>query len=369
LRNNIVHVHWRGAARHDYGAGTTDSVSEALQVMRTRVFGRTPEGDDVTEVVIAGGGLSVAILTYGAVVRDLRLAGIGHPLVLGFDTFAPYLDRSPYFGAVVGRYANRIAGGRLSLDGRQYQLTLNERGKTHLHGGARGFGRRNWRLVSYDDASVVLALSSADGEEGYPGAVEVTLKYTVDTDGVLRMDVEAVTDAPTVVNLAQHSYFNLDDSADILDHRVQILAEAYTPADSDLIPTGEILSVAGTDMDFRSERPIRRMRGDARVVYDTNFVVERQKSGVLRKHARLVSPGNGLSLIVSSTEPGVQFYDGSWVDVAVPGIGGRRYGVNAGCCFEPQFFPDSPNQPGFPSAVLRPGETYRQTTTFAFART
>src|SRR5665213_1614696 len=337
--------------------------------MRTNVFGRMPDGDEVSEVVIANGGLSVAILTYGAVVRDVRLEGIAHPLVLGFDTLAPYIESSPYFGAVVGRYANRIAHGRLALAGRDYQLTLNERGRTHLHGGLKGFGRRNWRLIAADAASGTLALSSPDGEEGYPGAVEVMLKYAVDTNATLRMDAQAETDALTVVNLAQHSYFNLDDSADVLDHHVQILAEAYTPADSDLIPTGEIVAVAGTDLDFRTQRPIRRMRGEARVAYDTNFVVERRKSGMLRTHARLMSPKNGVSLTVSSTEPGVQFYDGAWIDVAVPGIGARRYGVNAGCCFEPQYFPDSPNHPNFPSALLQPDETYRQTTTFAFART
>jgi aldose 1-epimerase len=335
--------------------------------MRTRIFGRTPEGDDVTEVVIANGGLSVTVLTFGAVVRDVRLEGIAHPLVLGFDTFDPYIENPTYFGAVVGRYANRIAHGRLALAGRDFQLSLNERGRTHLHGGFKGFGRRNWRLIAADAASVELALSSADGEEGYPGAVEVTLKYAVDASATLRMDVQAVTDAPTVVNLAQHSYFNLDDSGDILDHSVQILADAYTPADSDLIPTGEIVTVAGTDLDFRSPRPIRRMRGEARVVYDTNFVVERQKTGTLRTHARLLSPKNGVSLTVSSTEPGVQFYDGSWIKVSAPGIGGREYGVNAGCCFEPQYFPDSPNHPNFPSALLQPDDTYRQTTTFAFA--
>lgn len=337
--------------------------------MRKSVFGRMPDGDEVSEVVIANGGLSVAILTYGAVVRDVRLEGIAHPLVLGFDTLAPYIEGSPYFGAVVGRYANRIARGHLALGGREYQLTLNERGRTHLHGGLKGFGKRNWRLVGAEAASVTLALSSPDGEEGYPGAVEVTLKYTVDANATLRMDVQATTDAPTVVNLAQHSYFNLDDSADILDHQVQILAESYTPADGDLIPTGEIVGVAGTDLDFRTPRPIRRMRGETRVAYDTNFVVERHKAGTMRAQAHLMSPKNGVSLTVSSTEPGVQFYDGAWIDVAAPGIGARRYGVNAGCCFEPQYFPDSPNHPNFPSALLRPGETYEQTTTFAFART
>lgn len=336
--------------------------------MQAKIFGRMPAGDDVPEVVISAAGFSVTVISFGAVIRDVRLPGIDHPLVLGFDSLDDYINHSPHLGAVAGRCANRIGKGRFSLDGREYQLSLNERGRTHLHGGFAGFGKRNWRLLASDATSVTLGISSADGEEGYPGAVEVRLRYSVVAPGTLRMEAEAVTDAPTLVNLAQHSYFNLDDSPDILDHQVQILAESYTPTDADSIPTGEILSVASSDFDFRAPRPIRKMRDNVRIVYDKNFVVERQKSGVLRTHARLTSPKNGVSLAVSSTEPGVQFYDGAWMNIPVPGLGGRRYNVNGGCCFEPQFFPDAPNHPNFPSAVLRPGETYHQTTDFAFTR-
>lgn len=336
--------------------------------MRAKVFGRAPEGDDVLEVVIADSGFAVTIITYGAAIRDIRLAGVDHPLVLGFDTLDSYVHHSPHLGAVAGRYANRIGRGRFAIDGREYQLTLNERGKTHLHGGLKGFSKRNWRLGTSDETSATLWLVSEAGEEGYPGRVEATVRYSVAAPGTLRIDASAVSDAPTLVNLAQHSYFNLDDSPDVLDHEVQIFADTFTPTDSDNIPTGEIISVAGSDFDFRVPRPIRRLRGETRVVYDMNFVVERGKSGALLKQARLASPKNGVSLTVFSTEPGVQFYDGAWMDIPVPGLGGRIYGVNGGCCFEPQFFPDSPNHPGFPSAILRPGETYRQTTLFAFAR-
>jgi aldose 1-epimerase len=336
--------------------------------MQAKVFGRMPEGDDVREVVIADGGLTVTIITYGAAIRDVRMAGISHPLVLGFDSLAAYIDHSPHLGAIAGRYANRIGHGRFSIDGQEYRLSLNERGRTHLHGGFKGFGKRNWQLVEHNDRSVTLSLLSPDGEEGYPGTVEATVRYSVEAPGTIRVEATAATDKPTLVNLAQHTYFNLDGSPDILDHELQIFADAFTPTDADSIPTGEILSVAGSDFDFRSPRPIRRRRGDARVVYDMNFVINRHKSGMLRKQARLVSPKNGVALTVSSTEPGLQFYDGSWMDIPVPGLDGQRYFVNGGCCFEPQFFPDSPNHPGFPSAVLRPGETYRQTTTFAFDR-
>lgn len=333
-----------------------------------RVFGRLPDGEPVEEVTIAAGDLTAKIITLGAIVRDVRLAGVDHPLVLGFDDLDGYLHHSPYFGAVVGRFANRIGHGRFTLDGRAYQLAVNERDRTQLHGGPDGFGRRNWRIATLDAASVTLTLTSPDGDQGYPGKVEATCRYTIEAPSTLRFDVEATADAPTLVNLAQHSYFNLDGSADILDHRVQIDAEAYTPTDEYLVPTGEIRPVDGTGFDRRDLAPIRLMRDGKRFVYDINLVVAPTKSAAPRHQARLESDRSGVALDVWSTEPGVQFYDGSYVNVAAPGLGGRRYGQNAGCCFEPQLFPDAPNHPEFPSAVLRPGETYRQTTRFAFSR-
>ena len=336
--------------------------------MAAFISGTTPDGDDIREVAIAAGDLSVRVITLGAVIRDMRLAGIDHPLVLGFDRLDDYLEHSPYFGAVVGRSANRIGAGRFSIDGRSYQLPLNERGRNHLHGGVRGFGRRPWRLVDHDAASVTLALDSPDGEEGYPGAVSVTLRYTIEAPATLSMEIEAVTDQPTLVNLAQHSYFNLDDSPTILDHQVRIFADAYTPTDADDIPTGEVVAVAGSVYDFRSLRPIRQTRGGERVVFDKNFVIDRAKADAPRPHAQLRSPKNGLVLDIASNEPGCQFYDGYMMAVPVPGLDGRTYPANGGCCFEPQVFPDAPNHPGFPSSILRPGETYRQSTRYAFSR-
>jgi aldose 1-epimerase len=327
-----------------------------------------PDGDEIGEVVISAGEITATFITFGAVIRDVRLAGVDHPLVLGFDNADDYLRHSPDFGAIVGRSANRIAHGRFAIDGRTCQVSLNEKDRQHLHGGFMGFGKRNWHLVEHDSAAVTLAILSPDGEEGYPGKVEATIRYSVETPATIRMVATAVTDAPTLVNLAQHSYFNLDDSPDILDHRVQIVADSYTPTDADDIPTGEVFTVAGSDFDFRTPRPVRRMRDGVRVVYDKNFVIDRRKSAAPRPHARLISPVNGLSLLVESTEPGLQFYDGVFINVPAAGLGGRRYRVNGGCCFEPQFFPDAPNHPNFLSSVLRPGETYRQTTTFAFAR-
>ena len=337
--------------------------------MAPRIFGQLPDGTDVHEVTIAAGELTATVLTVGAVIRDVRLAGIDHPLVLGFDRAEYYVQHSPHIGAVAGRSANRIAGGRFSIDGRSYQVSLNENGRTHLHGGFVGFGMRVWRFIDNDATSVTLAIESPDGEEGYPGKVEATVRYSIEAPGTLRMDATATTDAPTLVNLAQHSYFNLDDSPNILDHRLQIFADAYTPTDADLIATGEIVSVASSDFDFRAPRSIRHMRDGKRVLYDKNFVVSREKSAVPHPHARLVSTRNGVALAIASTEPGVQFYDGSYMNIPVPGLGGRQFNANSGCCLEPGFFPDAPNHPGFPSSILRPGDTYRQVSTFAFSRT
>ncbi len=336
--------------------------------MAASTFGTLEDGTEIEEVTIADGDLSLRIITYGAIIRDVRLAGIDHPLVLGFDSLDDYVRHSPHCGAVAGRSANRIGGGRLTIDGIPYQLTRNEGGLNHLHGGNNGFGKRPWRLVEHTPASVTLALSAKDGEDGYPGNVETRLRYIVEAPGTLRMEAEAVTDAPTVVNLAQHTYFNLDNSPDILDHEAQIFADAYTPTDAGKIPTGEIRPVDGSDYDFREMRAIRRMSDGKRVEYDLNFVVGMEKAKAPRPAARLESKKSGVRLDVSSTEPGVQFYDGCMMNVTVPGLGGKTYPLNGGCCFEPGFFPDAPNHPNFASSVLRPGDTYRQTTLFAFSR-
>ena len=199
--------------------------------MTTRLFGTLPDGSEIHEIAIQAGDISASVITYGAVIRDIRLAGVSHPLVLGYDTLDHYLKHSRYFGAIAGRSANRIGRGRFSIDGHHYQVSLNEKGRHHLHGGFKGFGTRAWQLVDSTPASVTLALESADGDEGYPGKVDVRVRYIAEPAGTLRMEAEAVTDAPTLVNLAQHSYFNLDASPDILDHQARIFADAYTPTD------------------------------------------------------------------------------------------------------------------------------------------
>jgi len=336
--------------------------------MASTRFGTMPDGDEIVEAVISAGDLSVTIISYGAVIRDVRLSGIDRPLVLGFTRLEDYLSYSPHFGAVAGRCANRIAGGRFTLDGQIVQLSLNENERNHLHGGFKGFGHRAWRLADSSRQSATLAISSADGEEGYPGNVEVRCRYSVEPPATLLVDFEATTDAPTLVNLAQHTYFNLSGDEDILSHRVMIHADAYTPVDDDLIPTGAIVPVADTAYDFRKMRAIRRKNGSTTLNYDVNYAISAARAPAPRPVASLESPAGDVAVDIASTEPGLQFYDGAMMKpIPVPGLDGRYYGVHGGCCFEPQYYPDSPNHPGFPSAVLRPGSTYRQATRYTFS--
>jgi len=329
--------------------------------MTSTKFGTMPDGEAIIETVIAAGDLAVRIINFGAVIREVRLAEVDRSLVLGFDRFDDYLSYSPSFGAVVGRCANRIANGRFTLDGRTVQLSLNENGQTHLHGGFKGFGVRAWRMVESDRRSVTLEISSPDGEEGYPGNVEARCRYTVVPPATLALDV--------LVNLAQHTYFNLSTDADIFSHRVAIHADAYTPVDEDRIPTGAVVPVADTAYDFRKIRHIRRRNGGEPVDYDVNYAVSSGRAATPRSVARLESPSGDIAVDIASTEPGLQFYDGCMMKpIPVPGHDGRHYGPYGGCCFEPQYYPDSPNHPGFPSAVLRPGVTYRQATRYVFSR-
>src|SRR5664279_5876192 len=231
-----IYADYRFAPHHRY---TGLRFRPGVCGMTVRTFGLLPDGTEVHSVTIADSELTAEILTVGAIIRDVRLAGVGHPLVLGYDRAEHYANNTPHIGAVAGRSANRIGHGRFSIDGRDYQVSLNEGGRHHLHGGFSGFAMKVWRLAGHDATSVTLELSSPDGDEGYPGKVDVTLRYSIEAPGTIRMDAWAVTDAPTLVNLAQHSYFNLDDSSDILDHHLQIFAASYTPTDSELVPTGE----------------------------------------------------------------------------------------------------------------------------------
>lgn len=346
--------------------------------MAIRMFGEA-NGHKVQEITLHNKAGAVAkILTYGAVVRDLMVPkadGTMQRVVLGLETLEDYITHSPHFGAIAGRYANRIAGGRFMLDGVAHQLPLNQEGRHSLHGGGQGFGKDFWRLLHHDAASVTLAIHSAAGAFGYPGAMTTTCRYTLTDGNALRVELFAHTDAPTILNLCHHSYFNLDGSADILDHTLQVEADFITSVIADLIPDGQIEKVAGTPFDFTKARPIRLQGQDgARHWYDHNYVLNHAMqeqdaaSGMMVSHAAtLASPKSGIAMEVWTTEPCCQVYDGFKLNLAVTGLDGATYGACAGICLEPQHAPNSPNLPHFPSTVLRPGALYRQVTEYRFS--
>lgn len=335
--------------------------------MSAHVFGQIDDAPAIEVAIASKAGASARILTWGAVLRDLIVPASSGPqrVTLGLNNLEDYVAHSPHFGAVPGRFANRIANGRFTLDGVDYQLERKAGEKHTLHGGPKGFGRRLWKLGAHDASSVSLSLDSPDGEAGFPGAMTATCVYRMLEPATLRVELAAISDKPTIVNLTQHAYFNLDGSPDILQHELTLLSDFYTPADAELIPTGEIRSVAGTPYDFRSARPVRDPGG---TTYDTNFVASRQpEARGLAPVALLRSPRNGLAMSLFSTEPGVQFYDAAKLDCPVPGLGGVRYGAHAGLCLEPQAFPDSPNRRHFTDCVLRPDSEYLHVSEFRFA--
>lgn len=334
--------------------------------MGGHVFGEI-DGAPVLEVGIANkAGASAKILTWGAVLRDLMVPARGGPqrVTLGLNSIADYLAHSPSFGAVPGRFANRVANGRFALDGVEHELERKPGDKHCLHGGPHGFGRRIWKLGEHGANSVTLRLRSGDGEAGFPGALQATCVYTLLEPATLRCEFTAVSDKPTIVNLTQHAYFNLDGSSDARDHDLALNCDFYTPADAELIPTGEIRSVRGTAYDFLAPRPIRNPAG---VAYDANFVARAPGADGLAHVASLSSRKNGLTMQLHSDQPGVQFYDAAKLSCPAPGLDGARYGAHAGICLEPQAFPDSPNRRHFTDCVLRPGGEYHHVSEFRFA--
>jgi aldose 1-epimerase len=321
----------------------------------TRTFGTTPGGERAEIFTLSvGGGLEVRATNYGGIIASIRAPDRdGRPgnVVLGHDSLDGYAQGSQYVGAVIGRYANRIAHAGFTLDGTTYRLTANH-GPHHLHGGRTGFDRVLWRAAPFaagGTAGLTLTHTSPDGDEGYPGTLDVRVTYTVTDRRELVVDYRATTDRATPVNLTQHSYFNLAGSGDALDHLLRIDADAITPVDGELIPTGAVAPVAGTPFDFRSPTAIGARLGAG---YDHNFVLNRAGPGLVHA-ARLEDPVSGRTLDVHTTEPGLQLYTGA----------------RTGLCLETQHFPDSPNQPAFPSTILRPGAEYRSQTVFAFGVT
>lgn len=281
-------------------------------------------------------------------------------VVLGFDSPARYRGHHPHFGAITGRYANRIARGRFTIDGRSYQLDLNN-GRNHLHGGHHGFDKVVWAGTAAGRNGVVFTHVSPDGDQGYPGTLTTTVTYTLTDDSALIVEYQARTDRPTHVNLTQHSYFNLagEGSGSVFDHELSIDADRYTPVDAELIPTGAIETVAGTPFDFRRPTPI----GSRRDGYDHNWILNGADG---RPAARVYEPRSGRTLDVFTTEPGMQLYTGNSLDGSLTGKSGRAYGAHAGFCLETQHHPDTPNHPDFPTTLLRPGERYYSRTIFAF---
>lgn len=334
---------------------------------RREVFGTGPNGETIERVTLTGGGLTAKVLSWGAIIQDLRLEGHRPPLVLGFDTFEPYLLHSPFFGATPGRNSNRIAKGRITIDGRDYQLERNEGGVTHLHGGSDGIAVQNWEIIDLTDDSVTLRIVDRDGRAGYPGNCTITATYRLLEGGTLSVVYESTSDAPTIANVCQHSYFSLKDGHDTSDHMLALAADAYLPTNAEQIPEGGPRDVDGTAFDFRSMQPLVRTENGERVNYDHNFCLSEQRTGK-RLVAHAASQASGVRMLVMTTEPGVQLYAGFKMDVRVPGLDGLAYRPYAGFCLETQVWPDAINQPGFPNAVLRPGEVLRQATDYVFSK-
>jgi aldose 1-epimerase len=327
---------------------------------RVQAFGTAPDGTPVHRVAIGGGELTVHLLTYGATVQDLRLDGVPHPLVLGSDTLAAYLGPMRYFGAIVGRVANRIARGRASLDGQALTLERNENGRTTLHGGTDGSGCVTWRLDGHDDSACRMSVRLPDGQAGFPGNLDIRAAFRTPGDGCLEIDLSATTDASTFCNLAHHGYWCLDGGPDLSRHRLSVAAERYLPVNGDLIPDGAPADVAVTDFDFRE--PTALIRPNLRL--DHNFCLD--GSG-LRRVATLET--DSVTLTVETTAPGLQVYDAGAMNTApFAGLGGSPYGPYAGVALEPQGWPDAPNNPHAPSVRLDPGQVYRQRTLFRLAR-
>lgn len=358
----------------DSKAASTPSDSEVTSMP----FGKTREGEVVEKFTLRNAnGMEVDIISWGAAITRILVPdrnGNLADVALAFDKLEPYLDRNPYFGSVVGRYGNRIAKGRFTLNGVEYKLATND-GENHLHGGERGFDRRLWKAktsTSPEGQSVELTYVSPDGEEGYPGTLTATVTYTLTPQNAIRMEYRATTDKDTIVNLTNHAYFNLagHGNGTILDHVLMIDADRFTPVDRGLIPTGELRPVQGTPFDFRKPTAIgaRINVNDEQLKfgggYDHNFVLNGQM-GTMRLAARVVEPKSGRTLEVHTTEPGIQFYSGNFLD-GVAGKEGKTYPYRGGFCLESQHFPDSPNKPNFPSTVLKAGEEYRTTTEYRF---
>lgn len=359
-------------------AGTSAHAADAQK----ESFGKLADGTEVEAVTLTNGhGMSARVLAWGAILQKLVVPGRKGPadVVLGYDGMDGYLKAPNYFGATVGRYANRIAKGRFTLDGKTYQLAIND-GPNALHGGLKGFDKQLWTIAKVtsgpDSASVTFTRTSPDGEEGYPGTLQLSATFTLTESNELRVDYGATTNKPTVVNITNHSYFNLAGQASghaATEAVLTMPADSYTPVDATLIPTGEFRSVEGTPFDFRQPRRIGDRLRDGRDEqlrigrgYDHNWVVARAPTADVHRMALVEDPASGRVMEVLSNQPGVQFYSGNFLDGTATGKGATIYRQGDGICFEPQVFPDTPNKPGFGSARLDPGKRYENRIVYRF---
>lgn len=374
-----INIQCKGDKKEDPAASEMAMPGQAVSITKTD-FGTLPGGEKVALFTLKNeAGMEVGIITYGGIITTLKVPdkqGIYKDVVMGFPTLDQYVESNPYFGAIIGRYGNRIAGGKFTLDGEEYILAKNN-GPNHLHGGVKGFDKVVWQATEKTDdnsSSLLLSYLSPDGEEGYPGNLQVRVTYTLNQDNSLDMIYEASTDKKTVVNLTNHSYFNLsgDFSRTILDHMLEIEADGYLPVDSGLIPTGEIRPVSGTPFDFREPKEIGQdIQADNEQIrlgkgFDHCWVLNKQDDE-MPLAARAHEPNSGRVLEVYTTEPGIQFYSGNFLDGTLPAKNGGTYAQRSGFCLETQHYPDSPNQAGFPSVVLNPGEQYTSRTSFKFS--
>lgn len=362
----IVAVSIQGCTKNNASMNKTSSVT-----IEKDTFGTLKDGRKVYLFTLTNTqGTEIKITNYGGIVTSVRVPdkeGEMGNVVLGFDNLEDYLGNDPYFGAIIGRYGNRIADAQFTLDGREYELAAND-GDNHLHGGEKGFNELLWEAEILDDNSLRLTHLSEDGEEGYPGNLQVSVIYTLTDQNELKIEYEATTDKATPVNLTNHSYFNLtgDPSTPVLDHVLTLNASRYTPVNDELIPTGEIAPVEGTPFDFTEPHKIGARIDQVEGGYDHNFVLDSSPDS-LQLAATLYEPESGREMKVYTTEPGVQFYSGNFLDGSFQGPDGTPFVKHGGLCLETQHYPNSPNEPGFPSTILRPAETYNTVTIYQFS--
>jgi aldose 1-epimerase len=359
------------------GLEQTKTMSDGRAGVRREAFGKAGDGTPVEVFTLTNkAGVEIKAISFGAIITSIRVpdrTGALADVALGFDTIDGYLREHPFFGAVVGRYGNRIGKASFTLDGRTYKLAANN-GPNHLHGGVRGFDKYVWTAeVPNGVTGVAFTRTSPDGEEGYPGTVQARVSYVLSDANELSIEYRATTDKATPINLTQHTYFNLagHNGGSIVDHELTLAADRYTPVDSTLIPTGELAPVAGTPLDFRQPARIGARIDDPHqqikfgLGYDHNWVINR-KGGGLQHAARVYEPKSGRTLEVQTTEPGVQFYTGNFLDGTLKGKDGAVYNRRNGFCLETQHYPDSPNKPAFPSTIVKPGQAYQSQTVWRF---